>query len=138
MSANAFWILSPHRPMSLQDRHDAHEEEAAERALQLAGRRRSSATSSGSPSVRPHLLAEEAVAHPVAGVDAELLALVALGLGELRVVVAQRQPAEHHVPGLVLHHVGVERLGRAGRSAWLRIRPKAASASPSMSTCMPR
>ena len=98
-----------------QDRHDAHEEEPAERPLELAGvdvRRHL-----GRQAERvPHLLAEEAVAHPVAGVDAELLALVALVLGELRVVVAKREAAEHHVAGLVLHHVRVDRLGhRVGR-----------------------
>ena len=60
----------------------------------------------------PHLLAQEAVAHEVAGLDAEGLALVALGLAQLRVVVAQRQPPEHDVARLVLHHVGVQRLGQ--------------------------
>ena len=75
-----------------------------------------SAASCGSPMPLPDLLAEEAVAHEVAGVDAELLALVALGLGQLRVVVAQRQPTEHDVARLVLHHVRVERLAqRLGR-----------------------
>ena len=34
----------------------------------------------GQPERAPDLFAEEAVAHQVAGVDAELLALVALGL----------------------------------------------------------
>ena len=63
----------------------------------------------GSPMLRPDLLAEEAVAHEVARVDAELLAVVALGVGELRVVVAQREPAERHVARLVLHDVRVER-----------------------------
>ena len=67
------------------------------------------------PEALPDLLAEEAVAHQVARVDAELLALVALGVGELRVVVAQREPAERHVAGLVLHHVRVDRAGRADR-----------------------
>jgi hypothetical protein len=91
----------------------------------------------GQPEALPHLLAQEPVPHAVAGLDAELLPLITLGLGELGVVVAQRQPAEHHVAGLVLHHVGVYRLAK-GSLAMLRIRPNAASASPSMSTCMPR
>ena len=70
----------------------------------------------GKVEVAPQLLGEEPVTHPVAGVDAELLALVALGVGELRVVVTQRQAAEHHVARLVLHHIGVERLAqRLGR-----------------------
>jgi hypothetical protein len=65
-----------------QDRHDPHEQEAAELAQHLAvvdvvG------DLSGQAQARPDLLAEEAVAHPVAGPDAELLAFVALGLGEL-------------------------------------------------------
>ena len=89
------------------------------------------------PERRPHLLGLEAVAHQVAGLDRELLALVALGLGELRVIVAQREAAEGHVPGLVLHHVGVDRRGeRVLRLS--RICAKAASARPSISTCMPR
>ena len=43
------------------------------------------------------LFAQETVTHEVARRDAELLTLVALGLGELGVEVAQREPAEHHV-----------------------------------------
>ena len=35
-----------------------------------------------------------------------------LGLGQLRVVVAQRQAPEHHVARLVLHDVRVQRLGQ--------------------------
>ncbi len=62
------------------------------------------------PEPRPHLLAEESIAHSVARIDAELLALVALGVGELRVVVAQREPSEHDVARFVLHHVRVDRL----------------------------
>ena len=64
----------------------------------------------------PQLLAEEPIAHPVAGIGAELLAVVALGLGQLRVVVAEGQAPEHHVARLVLHDVGVDRLAqRIGR-----------------------
>ena len=59
----------------------------------------------------PDLFAVEAVAHVVAGLDDELLALVPLGVGELRVVVAEREAAEGDVPRLVLHDVGVDRGG---------------------------
>ena len=73
----------------------------------------------------------------VARLDAELLALVALGFGELRVVVAQREAAEGHVPGLVLHDVGVERSAeRVG--GLVADEPEGRSARPSMSTCIPR
>ena len=61
------------------------------------------------PEVLPHLLLVEAVAHVVAGLDHELLALVALGVGQLRVVLAQGEPAERDVARLVLHDVGVDR-----------------------------
>src|SRR5262249_60842690 len=61
------------------------------------------------PEGPPLLLAEETVAQQVAALDDELLALVALLLGELRVIVAERQSAERDVPRLVLHHVGRDR-----------------------------
>ncbi len=48
-----------------------------------------------------------------AGGDDEFLPLVALGIAELRVEVAQGEPAEGDVPRLVLHHIGVDR-GRQG------------------------
>jgi hypothetical protein len=93
-----------------QDRHDPHEQEVAELAPRLAlldvGRELL-----GQVQPLEDLLAEEAVAHQVAGLDAELLALVPLGLRQLRVVVAQCQPPEHDVARLVLHDVGVQRLG---------------------------
>ena len=60
----------------------------------------------------PYLLGEEPIPHPVARVDAELLPLVPLRLGELGVVVTQREPAEGHMAGLVLHHIGVDGLGQ--------------------------
>src|SRR5438270_3936978 len=63
----------------------------------------------------PHLLGHEAVPHPVARVHAELLALGALGFGELRVVVPQGQAPEHHVVRLVLHHVRVDGAGQGLR-----------------------
>ena len=63
----------------------------------------------------PDLLAEEPVAHAIARVDAEGLSLVALGIGELRVVIPQCEATEHDVAGFVLHHVRIDRLGRAGR-----------------------
>ena len=68
-------------------------------------------SSTGRPSVSHTSSAEEAVAHQVAGLDGELLALVALRLRELRVVVAQREAAEGDVARLVLHDVGVHRRG---------------------------
>src|SRR6478609_9110091 len=71
-----------------QDRHDAHEQEPAECALQLARvdiRRHLSREAER----LPDLFAEEAVSHAVAGVDTELFSLVTLGLGQLRVVIAQ-------------------------------------------------
>src|SRR5690348_18084196 len=46
------------------------------------------------PDGLPHFFGEETVAHQVAGLDGELLALVALALRQVRVVVAQRQPAK--------------------------------------------
>ena len=60
----------------------------------------------------PHLRLVEAVAHEIERLDHELLALVALGVGELRIVFAQRQAAERDVPRLVLHDVGVHRAGQ--------------------------
>ena len=55
---------------------------------------------------------QEPIAHPVTGIGAELLAVVALGLGQLRVVVAQGEAPEHDVAGFVLHDVGVDRLSQ--------------------------
>ncbi len=57
----------------------------------------------------PHLLGEEAVAHQVAGLHHELLALVPFLVAELRVVIGESQPAEGHVARLVLHDIGVYR-----------------------------
>ena len=74
--------------MSLEDRHDAQEEERPELAHHLAVLD-VLADLVREPDALPDLLAEEPVAHQVARVDAELLALVALGVGELRVEVAQ-------------------------------------------------
>ena len=54
----------------------------------------------------PDLAGGEPVAHQVAALDDELLAVGPLGRGQLLVVIPQRQPAERHVPGLVLHDVG--------------------------------
>src|SRR5579859_7744215 len=61
----------------------------------------------------PDLLGAEPAVHQVTALDEEVLALGALGLGQLGVVVAQREPAERHVPGLVLHDIG-EQLGDEG------------------------
>src|SRR5262249_981729 len=67
--------LGAPQPDLLEDRDDAQEQIAAELALALAVRdvlvhlRRQ-------PEAAPDLLAEEAVAHAVAGVDAELLTVV--------------------------------------------------------------
>ncbi len=51
------------------------------------------------PERLPHLHRVEAVAHQVAGLEQEFLALVALLLGQLRIVVAQREAAEGDVAG---------------------------------------
>ena len=69
-------------------------------------------SSTGRPERLPDLFGLETVAHQVAGFDGELLALVAFGLRELRVVVAQREAAERDVARLVLHHVRVDRRGQ--------------------------
>jgi len=58
----------------------------------------------------------EAVTHQVAALDDELLPLRTLLLGELGVVVLERQPAERDVPRLVLHDVREQLLDqRVGR-----------------------
>src|SRR5438046_2485786 len=41
--------------------------------------------------------------------DRELLALVALGVAELRIVITQRQPPERDMARLVLHDIGIDR-----------------------------
>ncbi len=60
--------------------------------------------------VLPYLKAADPVAHQVTTFDDEVLALAPLGLGDLVVVVAQREPPECDMPGLVLHHVGEDLL----------------------------
>ena len=52
--------------------------------------------------VLPDLLHLEAIAHEVAALDHEVLALGALGGRELRVVVLESHPPEGDVPRLVL------------------------------------
>jgi hypothetical protein len=94
-----------------QGRHDAAEQQAAELLQGLALAHVADAVLGVEAERAPDLLAEEAVAHEVAGLDAELLALLPLPVRELPVVVAQGQPPEGDVAGLVLHHVGVDRLG---------------------------
>ena len=89
--------------------HDPHEQEVPELPQRLAvldvladlGRELEAL---------PDLLTKEAVPHQVAGLNAEVLPLGALGRAQLRVVVTQRQTPEHHVPRLVLHHIRVQRL----------------------------
>src|SRR4051812_41776711 len=83
ISSNAPRMRGPHRPMS-QDRNDPREQEPAEHQLELGVRHQVDDFGDGEPESLPHLFTEEAVAHPVAGVDAELLAFVALALRELR------------------------------------------------------
>ena len=58
----------------------------------------------------PHLLLEEPVAHAHGGLEGELLALADLGVGQLLVVLLQRQHAEGDVAGLVAHHVAEQLL----------------------------
>ena len=60
----------------------------------------------------PDLLAAEPVAHQVAGLDHELLALVALLAGQVGVGVLQGHPPEGDVTGLVLHDVAQDLLGQ--------------------------
>ena len=43
----------------------------------------------------------------VAGLDHKVFALAALGVAQLRVIVAQRDAAKRHVARFVLHHIGV-------------------------------
>jgi len=120
-----------------QDRDDAREKEAAEHDLELGMFHDFDDLVDGQPESGPDLFSEEPVAHAVTGVDAELLAFVALGLGQLRIEVAQREAAEHHVTASsCMTYALIERA--SGSVALLRIRLKAASARPSMSTCIAR
>jgi hypothetical protein len=57
----------------------------------------------------PNLPLIKPVAHVPARGDNEIFAFLTLGLAELRVEVAQSEPAERDVPRLVLHHIGVDR-----------------------------
>ena len=65
----------------------------------------------------PHLELIEPVAHMPAGLDDEFLALVTFGVGELGIVIAQRESPERDVPCFILHHIGVDR----GRQRVLRL-----------------
>src|SRR5688572_13115404 len=67
----------------LERRHDPHEESAAVEAQRLGLLDEAAALLAVVVERSPDLLAEEAVAEQVCGVHAELLALVALLLGEL-------------------------------------------------------
>ena len=64
----------------------------------------------------PDLLLQEPVAHPHGGLERELLALAHLGVGQLLVVLLQREHAERDVARFVAHHVAQQlleqRLGR--------------------------
>ena len=64
----------------------------------------------------PHLLLEEPVAHAHRGLERELLAVLHLGVGELLVVLLQREHAERDVTRFVAHDVAEQlleqRLGR--------------------------
>src|SRR5581483_5099990 len=62
--------------------------------------------------VAVELLGQDAVPEEVGGLDDEVLALPALGLGQVPVGVLEGEEAEGHVAGLVLHDVGVERAGQ--------------------------
>src|SRR6201996_9283684 len=107
MSLKAFCTLSPHNPMSFDNRHDAAEQVRAELDHQ---RRRLDPLST----------------------RLDVFTLVALGLGQRGVVVLQRDSAEGDLPGLVLHDVGQHLLGQRSCADMSRSTPKAASASPSM------
>src|SRR2546422_6596501 len=95
----------------LDRRHDAAEERRAELAHHLRSLDVRDALLDREAEGLPDLLGEEAVAHEVAGLDRELLPLVALGLRELRIVVAQREATEGDVARFVLHDVGVDGRG---------------------------
>ena len=59
--------------------------------------------------VLPQLALLEPVAHVIAGLDQKLLALVAFGLGQVRIILAERQAAKGDVARLVLHDIGIDR-----------------------------
>ena len=105
MSAYALRTRGPQRPMSLIVGTMRVKRLVRYTRMSSEWSTHSMHSSTGRPRL-PDLLAEEPVAHQVAALDDELLALVALLRGELRVVVPQREPAEGHVARLVLHHVG--------------------------------
>ena len=75
--------------------------------------------------------------HQVAGPEGEVLQQLALGRVQGGDGAPQREVAEVHVAALVLEDV-VEDLARVGSPVCLRMRLKAAMASPSMIICMPR
>ena len=99
--------------------HDLGEQHLLERILELVAAHALDDLGFGSTPMRSHTsLLQEAVAHAHGGLEGELLALAQLGVGQLGVVLLQRQHAEGHVAGLVAHHVAQQLLEqRLGRSA---------------------
>src|SRR5579875_3229937 len=89
----------------LHARHDPAEQQRAERLLHRGVLGELQALGDVEAEPLPDLLGAEPVPHQVAALDDELLAVGPLGGGQLRVVVAQRQPPERDVPRLVLHDV---------------------------------
>src|ERR1700757_3780815 len=96
MSLKAFCTLSPHNPMSFDNRHDAAEQVRAE----LDHQRRRVDPLSTLLDVHAkgfeNLLATEPVAHQVTGVDDKLFTIAPFCLGQRGVVVLQRDSAERN------------------------------------------
>ena len=96
----------------LDGRHDARKQPRSIRRHHLRAHHRLDALLGIEPEIGPQLDLVEAVAHVIAGFDHELLALGALGVGEFRIVVAQRDAAEGDVARFVLHHIRIDRGGQ--------------------------
>src|SRR5262245_9149754 len=109
-SAKARRRPGPHSPMSFTHGTIRLNSRAAELLLDRRVRGQLQALGDVEPHPLPYRLRAEAVAHQIAPLDHELLAVGPLGLGQLPVVVAQGEPPERHVPGLVLHHVSEDLL----------------------------
>src|SRR6185369_17558492 len=60
----------------------------------------------------PDLFAHKTVSHEIIRLNRELFAFISFLLGQLRIVVAQREPAERDVARFVLHNVCRQRLSK--------------------------
>ena len=93
-------------------RHDALEEERAEELVHL---RLLSPFDAFLDRQAHHFIdfpGLETVPHVIAGLDQEFLALVALGLGQVRIIIAQGETTEGHMARLVFHDIGIDHLGQ--------------------------